>query len=238
MSRIYGLVNGSIRRRNFLQAMGGMAGGIVGAIAGVTWNPALARADGSLSPDDALEALLRGNQRFVLHKPTYPHQSAERLKEVALSQHPFATVLSCADSRVPVEILFDAGVGDLFDIRVAGNIVSPEVLGSLEYAAALLNTSLIMVLGHERCGAVTAAVQDEPVPGSIGSLVKAIKPAVGRVKGNPADLVEQAVVENVRYQIERMQQQSPVLTQLVADGKLKIVGGRYDLDSGKVAIVT
>ncbi|WP_254721761.1 carbonic anhydrase [Kovacikia minuta] len=133
--------------------------------------------------------------------------------------------------------MFDAGVGDIFDIRVAGNIVTPEILGSLEYAAALLGTRLIMVLGHERCGAVTAAVKNEPLPGSIGSLVKAIKPAVGRVK--PGDnQVEQVVVENVRYQIERMQKNSPVLTQLVADGKLKIVGGRYDLDTGTVAIVT
>jgi carbonic anhydrase len=233
-------VNGFLGRRSFLKITGVVGGGIVGSIAGISCSPFPARADNPSppKPDEALQQLLAGNQRFVRQKPQYPHQSAARLKEVAFSQHPFATVLSCADSRVPVELVFDAGVGDLFDIRVAGNIVTPEVLGSLEYAAALLGTSLIMVLGHERCGAVTAAVKNEPLPGSIGSLVKAIKPAVGKVEGESNDLVEQVVVENVRYQIQRMQKKSPVLTQLIADGKLKIVGGRYDLDTGEVSIVT
>ncbi|MCL6435502.1 MAG: carbonic anhydrase [Leptolyngbyaceae cyanobacterium HOT.MB2.61] len=233
MNQVYGLIG----RRNFLRLMGVMGSGMAGTIAGLTWNTHPAHADEGLSPDSALQQLLAGNQRFVWHKPDYPHQSAKRLQEVASAQHPFATVLSCADSRVPVELIFDAGVGDLFDIRVAGNIVTPEVLGSLEYAAALLGTPLIMVLGHEHCGAVTAAVQNEPLPGSIGSLVKAIKPAVGRVKETGNDRVELAVVENVRYQIERMQQKSPVLTQLVAAGKLKVVGGRYDLDTGEVTLV-
>ncbi|MGQ9869736.1 carbonic anhydrase [Leptodesmis sp.] len=147
-------------------------------------------------------------------------------------------MLSCADSRVPAEIVFDAGIGDLFDIRVAGNIVTAEVLGSLEYAAVLLGTSLIMVLGHERCGAVTAAVQNESLLGSIGSLVKAIKPAVNRVKDSADDLIELAVVENVHYQTEQMQQRSSVLAQLVNEGKVKIVGGRYDLDTRVVSVVT
>jgi carbonic anhydrase len=236
--------NGWTGRRDFLRLAGVGGVSLLGAAIAVSGNglPALAAdVDPAAivpAPDDALKQLLDGNRRFVQHKPKYPHQSAKRLQEVALSQHPFATVLSCADSRVPVELLFDAGVGDLFDIRVAGNIVTPEILGSLEYAAALLGTSLIMVLGHERCGAVTAAVKNEPLPGSIGSLVKAIKPAVSRVKGETDDLVDQVVVENVRYQIERMQKKSPVLTQLVANGKLKIVGGRYDLDTGTVTIVT
>jgi carbonic anhydrase len=240
--------NGWTGRRDFLRLAGVGGVSLLGATIATSGIGASALAAGVDSaaivadpppaPDDALKQLLDGNQRFVQHKPKYPHQSAKRLQEVALSQHPFATVLSCADSRVPVELLFDAGVGDLFDIRVAGNIVTPEVLGSLEYAAALLGTSLIMVLGHERCGAVTAAVKNEPLPGSIGSLVKAIKPAVGRVKGETSDFVDQVVVENVRYQIERMQKKSPLLTQLVTDGKLKIVGGRYDLDTGTVAIVT
>ncbi len=203
-------VHGFIGRRNFLTLLGIAGGGFAASIAGVTIGGRSALAESAPEPDDALQKLMAGNQRFVRHKPDYPHQSAKRLQEVAQSQHPFATILSCADSRVPVELLFDAGVGDLFDIRVAGNIVTPEVLGSVEYAAALLGTSLIMVLGHERCGAVTAAVKNEPLPGSIGSLVKAIKPAVPKVKGDSNngdtnDLVEQVVVENVRYQIERMQ---------------------------------
>lgn len=227
-------MNGFVGRRDFLR-LGGA--GLVGAIAGLTWDISPVRAEDVLPPDAALQKLMSGNQRFTQHHPDYPHQSAKRLQEVAFSQHPYATVLSCADSRVPAEIVFDTGIGDLFDIRVAGNIVTPEVLGSLEYAAALLGTSLIMVLGHERCGAVTAAVQSEALPGSIGSLVKAIKPAVNRVKGSPDDLVELAVVENVNYQIEQMQKRSSVLSQLVETGKLKIVGGRYDLDTGLVSIV-
>lgn len=228
-------MNGFVGRRDFLRLAGT---GLAATIASMTWNGQPVRAEDALPPDAALQKLLSGNQRFVQHHPDYPHQSAKRLQEVAFAQHPYATILSCADSRVPAEIVFDAGIGDLFDIRVAGNIVTPEVLGSLEYAAALLGTSLILVLGHERCGAVTAAVQNETVPGSIGSLVKAIKPAVNRVKDNSDDLIELAVVENVHYQIEQMQKRSSVLAQLVNEGKLKVVGGRYDLDTGVVSVVT
>jgi carbonic anhydrase len=230
-----GRSNGFVGRRDFLRLTGA---GLAGAIAGITWDVQPIRAETALPPDAALQKLLNGNQRFVWHHPEYPHQSAKRLQEVAFAQHPYATVLSCADSRVPAEIVFDAGIGDLFDIRVAGNIITAEVLGSLEYAAALLGTSLIMVLGHERCGAVTAAVKNEILPGSIGSLVKAIKPAINRVKDRSEDFIELAIVENVYYQIEQMQRQSSVLTQLVKSGKLKIVGGRYDLDTGLVSVVT
>lgn len=231
MSRI----NGFVGRRNFLRLAGA---GLAATIAGITWEAQPVKAEAALPPDAALQKLLNGNQRFAQQHPDYPHQSAKRLQEVAFAQHPYATILSCADSRVPAELVFDAGIGDLFDIRVAGNIVTAEVLGSLEYASALLGTSLIMVLGHERCGAVTAAVQNEPLPGSIGSLVEAIQPAVNRVKGGSDDLIELAVVENVRYQIEQMEKQSSVLAQLVNAGKLKIVGGRYDLDTGVVSVVT
>lgn len=231
MSRI----NGFVGRRDVLRLAGA---GLAAAIVGMTWDGRSVRAEDALPPDAALQKLLSGNQRFVQQHSDHPHQSAKRLQEVAFAQHPYATILSCADSRVPVEIVFDAGIGDLFDIRVAGNIVTAEVLGSLEYAAALLGTSLIMVLGHERCGAVTAAVQNESLLGSIGSLVKAIKPAVNRVKDGADDLIELAVVENVHYQIEQMQQRSFVLAQLVNQGKVKIVGGRYDLDTGAVSVVT
>ncbi|HEY9619610.1 MAG TPA: carbonic anhydrase [Crinalium sp.] len=190
----------------------------------------------SLDPDAALEKLLQGNQRFSQQHPQYPHQSRDRLREVAQSQHPFATVLSCADSRVPAELVFDQGIGDVFDVRVAGNIATPEVLGSIEYAVALLGTPVLMVLGHERCGAVTAAVQNETLPGDIGSFVKAILPAVERVQGQPGDAVNNAVIENVRYQIEQLKR-SPLLSERLQSGQLKIVGGRYDLDTGRVSIV-
>ncbi|MBD2209850.1 carbonic anhydrase [Nostoc linckia FACHB-104] len=189
-----------------------------------------------LNPDEALQKLLEGNQRFVEHQPQYPDQSAARLQEVAQAQHPFATILTCADSRVPVEILFDQGVGDIFDIRIAGNIATPEARGSIEYAVILLGSPLLMVLGHERCGAVTAAVQNEVLLGDISTFVKAIKPAVARVKNQPGDAVENAVVANVQYQIERLKR-SRLLTESLQSGKLKIVGGRYDLDTGKVSII-
>lgn len=189
-----------------------------------------------LSPDEALQKLLEGNHRFVEHQPQYPDQSATRLQEVAQAQHPFATILTCADSRVPVEILFDQGVGDIFDIRIAGNIATPEARGSIEYAVTLLGSPLLMVLGHERCGAVTAAVQNEVLLGDISTFVNAIKPAVARVKNQLGDPVENAVVANVQYQIERLKR-SRLLTESLQSGKLKIVGGRYDLDTGKVSII-
>lgn len=188
-------------------------------------------------PDAALQKLIEGNQRFTRHQPQYPHQSQARMQELAQTQHPFATVLTCADSRVPVELLFDQGLGDIFDIRIAGNIATPETIGSIEYAVALLNTPVVLVLGHERCGAVTAAVKNEPLPGEIGSFVKAILPAVDKVKGLSGDPVDNAVIANVRYQIERLKR-SPVLTERLRLGDLKIVGGRYDLDTGTVTILT
>lgn len=191
----------------------------------------------SLTPDAALQKLIEGNQRFVDHHPQYPDQSELRLHEVAQAQHPFATILSCADSRVPAEIVFDQGIGDIFDVRIAGNIATHEAIGSIEYAVVLLGSPLLMVMGHERCGAVTAAVQNESLLGDIGTFVKAIKPALKRVKDQPGDAVENAVVANVQYQIERLQR-SKLLTKQVESGKLKIVGGRYDLDTGRVNIIT
>lgn len=236
-------MNGFIGRRDFLKLAGVGVTFAATATGSVLWYAQSAQAAAAQQgtetdhPDVALQRLLDGNKRFMQHKPEYPHQSQVRLQEVAYSQHPFATLLSCADSRVPAEIVFDQGIGDLFDVRIAGNIVTDEALGSLEYAAALLNTPLIMVLGHERCGAVTAAVQGKPLPGQIGSFAKAIKPVVAEVKDKLGDLVENAVVANVQYQVTKLKQ-SELLTGLVESSKLKIVGGRYDLDTGEVSIVT
>ena len=229
--------NNSIDRRNFLK-LGSIAA--FGLTSSLLWQAKQAQASEAttpaITPDAALQKLVDGNQRFIQHQPQYPDQSAARLQEVAQAQHPFATILSCADSRVPAELLFDQGIGDLFDVRIAGNIATPEAIGSIEYAVTLLNTPLLMVLGHERCGAVTAAVKNEPLPGDIGTFVKAILPAVKRVKDQPGDAVDNAVVANVRYQIEQLQR-SPLLTERLRSGKLKIVGGRYDLDTGTVTIL-
>jgi len=190
-----------------------------------------------LAPDAALQKLMEGNQRFIQYQPQYPDQSQARLQEVAQAQHPFATILSCADSRVPAEIIFDQGLGDIFDVRIAGNIATSEVIGSIEYAVALLGTPVLMVLGHERCGAVTAAVKNQALPGEISSFVEAILPAVDQVKGQPGDAVDNAVIANVYYQIEQLKR-SLLLTEQLQSGKLKIVGGRYDLDTGTVTIIT
>ncbi|RCJ28938.1 carbonic anhydrase [Nostoc minutum NIES-26] len=228
-----------IERRDFLKLGVTGAFGVMLTASDLLWRVQSAKAaesPQSLSPDAALQKLIEGNERFVQHQPQYPDQSAVRLQEVAQAQHPFATVLTCADSRVPVEIVFDQGVGDIFDVRIAGNIATPEARGSIEYAVTLLGTPVLMVLGHERCGAVTAAVQKQKLPGDIGTFVKAIKPAVARVKDRPGDPVENAVVANVQYQIEQLQR-SQLLSEQLKSGKLKIVGGRYDLDTGKVTIV-
>ncbi|MEH2028746.1 MAG: carbonic anhydrase [Nostoc sp.] len=233
-----------MERRDFLKL--GMTGafGMMLTASDLLWRVEQAKAaeipstsPESLSPDAALQKLIEGNQRFVDHHPQYPDQSALRLQEVAQAQHPFATILSCADSRVPAEIVFDQGIGDIFDVRIAGNIATHEAIGSIEYAVVLLGSPLLMVMGHERCGAVTAAVQNESLLGDISTFVKAIKPAVKKVENQPGDAVENAVVANVQYQIERLKH-SKLLTEQVQSGKLKIVGGRYDLDTGRVNIIT
>ncbi|MBW4494606.1 MAG: carbonic anhydrase [Oscillatoria princeps RMCB-10] len=189
------------------------------------------------SPDLALQKLMDGNKRFVEEKRTYPDQNRVRLAEVAQGQHPFAIVLGCADSRVPAEILFDQGIGDIFDIRVAGNITDDVVLGSIEYAAEHLGVPLIVVLGHEGCGAVKAALEGKPVPGHIGSLLAAINPALAKAKGQAGDPLDNAVKANVKLVVEQLKSSQPILTELLKEGRLKIVGARYDLDSGKVETI-
>ncbi|MBD2677242.1 MULTISPECIES: carbonic anhydrase [Nostoc] len=230
-----------MERRDFLKLGVTGAFGMMLTSSDFLWRVEQVKAAGlppqNLSPDAAFQKLIDGNQRFVQHKPQYPDQTAARLQEVAQAQHPFATILSCADSRVPAEIIFDQGIGDIFDVRLAGNIVTPESLGSIEYAVTLLGTPVLMVLGHERCGAVTAAVKNEALLGDIGSFVEAIKPVVKNAKLQPGDAVENAVVANVQYQITRLKR-SRLLTERLQSGKLKIVGGRYDLDTGGVTIIT
>lgn len=235
---IMNVQNQALNRRNFLKLM--PAGAVsAAAVAGSflsNTEAAKAAETASLDPAAALDKLMAGNQRFIHQQLQHPDQSQKRLQEVSQAQHPFATILSCADSRVPAEIIFDQGIGDLFDVRIAGNIATPEALGSIEYAVALLGTPVLMVVGHERCGAVTAAVQAEELPGDIGTFVQAILPAVERVKGNTGDLVDNAVTANVKYQIEQLMR-SQILSSRVQSGQLKVVGGRYDLDTGEVVVV-
>lgn len=235
----------SIERRDFLKLGAISAFGLVVTAGDLLWRVEQVRAaelsattTQPLSPDAALQKLMEGNKRFIKRLPRHPQQTQARLQEVAQAQHPFATILSCADSRVPAEIIFDRGIGDIFDVRVAGNIVTPEVMGSIEYAVVLLETPVLMVLGHERCGAVTAAVKGESLPNSqIDTFVKAIKPALEKVKHRSGDPVDNAVIANVEYQIERLKQ-APLLSEKMNSGKLKIVGGRYDLDTGEIQLLT
>ena len=147
-------------------------------------------------------------------------------------------ILGCADSRVPPEVIFDQGLGDLFVVRVAGNVVDDIVLGSIEYAAAHLHTPLIVVLGHFRCGAVGATVAGGELEGHLPSLAAAIQPAVDRVKGLPGDLVDHAVRANARMVADQLESSAPVLAELVEAGRLKIVATCYDLDTGAVELLT
>ena len=181
---------------------------------------------------------MRGNQRFINGERENPNQSKTRLMETSVAQHPYASILGCADSRVPSEIIFDQGLGDLFVVRVAGNIGSQTAIGSLEFASAVLGSQLIVVLGHTKCGAVLAAIKNEPLPGRIGVFVEEIKPAVESVRQKTGDIEKNSIIANVQYQVKELSESSTILGGLVKEGKLKIVGGVYDLATGKVTFVT
>lgn len=190
-----------------------------------------------LTPDAALQSLMDGNNRFVERKRQNPHQTPARLIEVAKGQRPFAAVLGCADSRVPTEVIFDQGLGDIFVVRVAGNIATTEEIASQEFGTLVLGAKVLLVLGHSRCGAVEAAMKGGDFPGLIESLIQAIRPAVDISEGQPGDRLENAVKANVKLQVRRLQVSS-VLSKLVDEGKLKLVGGYYDLDTGKVSLIS
>jgi len=229
----------NLSRRNSLKFVAGAIGtGILAARAGADLaapEPVIAQND--MTPDAALQKLMDGNKRFVDRKRQNPHQDFGRITEVAKSQKPFACILGCADSRFPSEFVFDQGFGDLFVCRVAGNVATPEEIGSLEFGTLVLGAKVLMVVGHERCGAVTATIKGEQVPGQIGSLIDAIKPAVESSKNQPGDSLENAVKANVILQAKRLKE-SPVISKLIEEKKLKVVGGYYDLDTGTVTMVS
>jgi len=189
------------------------------------------------SADDALKALLDGNRAFVASGASCARQSAARRAEVAGTQHPIAVIVGCADSRVPPEAIFGQGIGDLFVIRVAGNIIDDAMLGSIEYAVDHLGVSLVVVLGHERCGAVQAALSPDPAPAHVASIVSRIRSAIADARGKPGDALDNAVRANVTASVHDIQSSTPVMAPLVQKGKVKVVGARYDLDSGAVELV-
>jgi carbonic anhydrase len=228
-----------LSRRNLLKFGAGAVGtGVVTATLGSNViDPEPAVADNDIPPAEALKRLMDGNQRFVSARRRNPNQNRVRLTEVAKGQKPFAAILGCADSRVPSEIVFDQGLGDLFVCRIAGNVATAEEIGSLEFGTLVLGSKVIMVLGHERCGAVDATIKGAQVPGQIASILDAIKPAVGRAEGQSGDRLENTAKANIELQIERLKE-SPVLSKLIDEGKLDIVGGYYDLDTGAVTRVS
>ncbi len=199
---------------------------------------ALQNLDQSATPDEVLEELVAGNKRFIENRPEAPNQDFIRLREVSTGQKPLVSILSCADSRVPVEIVFDRGLGDLFVVRDAGNIATPEEIGSLEYGTAILGSKILMVLGHESCGAVKAALDGKPLPGQIATIVAAIQPSIDREnQNNSQEFYTKTIKQNVLLQIQKLNSSS-LLHNLVREGKLKIVGAYYSLKTGKVEILT
>ncbi len=185
----------------------------------------------------ALQQLIEGNKRFLSAKQAHPNQSKERRDEVAKGQKPFVVIVGCSDSRIPPEIIFDQGIGDLFVIRVAGNVVDDIALGSIEYAVDHLGTQLVVVLGHSKCGAVTATVQGGEAHGHIVSIVQAIKPAVDTAKGQPGDLTDNTIKANAKLVADRIQSSQPILSEMARSGKIAIVSAYYDIDSGEVHIL-
>jgi carbonic anhydrase len=218
-----------LSRRRFLCT------GIVGGIAATTIGTVReAAAQSALLPDAALNALLAGNRRFVEQRLSSFDEDLGILKQnTVVKQEPFAAVLSCADSRVPVELIFDQSIGHLFVARVAGNIATPEIIASLEYGAAVLGTKAILVLGHANCGAVKAAMAGKDVPGQISGLYAFLRPAVEAAGGD----LDAAIKANAKIQAELLATASPVLAGLINQGKLKIAAGYYALDSGRVTLL-
>jgi len=196
--------------------------------------PSRVQAQSSLTPNAALDELMAGNKRFVAGGLTAHEQDLSILKRhTEEKQEPFAAVLSCADSRVPVELVFDQSIGHIFVARVAGNLVTPEIIGSLEYGAAVLGTKVILVMGHSNCGAVKATIQGKEVPGQISSLFPHIQPAVDQAGPN----LEAATQANAKIQATLLRESSTVIAGLVKSGSVKVVAAYYDLGTGGVKLL-
>jgi len=215
-------------------------GGLTAAAAGVLAGsldlalPTPMQAQSTLSPSAALDELMAGNKRFTSGKMTGHEQDLAILKaHTEGKQEPFAAVLSCADSRVPVELAFDQTIGHLFVTRVAGNLITPEIIGSLEYGAAVLGTKVILVLGHSNCGAVAATIQGKAVPGQISSLFPHIQAAVDQAGPDLAATTK----ANAVNQAKLLRQSSTVISAMVKEGKLKVTAGFYDLGTGVVTLL-
>jgi carbonic anhydrase len=215
----------------------GLASAAIGVVGGGAMEFAMARpafAQSKLSPEAALQALMDGNKRFVERRLTFYEEDLAILKKNTVEkQEPFASVLSCADSRVPVELIFDQSIGHVFVNRVAGNIATSETIASIEYGVAVLGTRILMVLGHASCGAVKASIAAKAVPGQISSLYRYIRPAVDVAHGD----VEGTIKANAKIQAKLLSDASPVIASAVKDATLRVVPAYYDLAIGKVELL-
>ena len=222
------LVSENWTRRQFAArlAASGLAGGL-------GWGGTAALGQTTMTGEGALRELVAGNERFVGGKITSFPEDLKILKEkTVLKQEPFAAVLACADSRVPVEILFDQTIGHVFVSRVAGNIVTPEIMASLEYSVAALGVKAILVIGHTNCGAVAAAVAAKEVPGQISVLYQHLMPGIREAKGD----VPLAVKMNAEYQAQVLRESSTVIAKAIKSDGLKVTSGTYDLGTGRVVL--
>ncbi len=228
-------------RRRFLTLAGGLAAGLAlapPAFAKETKPPP--KPQNEISPDAALKRLMKGNERYV-EGVSRRHDFAHEREALAGGQNPYASILSCADSRIAPEYAFDSGRGDLFVCRVAGNFANDDTIASLEYGVAVLNSPLILVLGHESCGAVDATIKslkdNTTLPGHLPSLVAALAPAVKASMDKPGDKLANAIRQNVVDVTAKLKSATPILSAAVADGEIKIVGGVYRLGDGKVKLI-
>jgi carbonic anhydrase len=233
-----------ISRRQFVSTSAFAAGGLVLGYATKTLilSQILPPPEPAVNtPDDALNNLMAGNARYMQGSPIHPNQSAERQAEVAQGQHPWAAILGCIDSRVPPELVFDQGLGDLFVARTAGQVIDNVVLGSLEFAVEE-GVKLIMVLGHQSCGAVKATIQtlqtNGHAEGQIAALVEAIKPAVIEAQSQPGDILDNSVRANVTLEVEYLKSSSQIISHAVDQGTIGVVGARYDLGTGAVSVIS
>jgi carbonic anhydrase len=225
-----------LTRRSVLTTGLAVAGAALPSIP--VWAQSMSPTRNAVSPDAALERLREGNARYAANASKNRDFSAGRVARAG-AQHPIASIVSCADSRLAPELAFDQGPGELFVVRVAGNFVNEDGLASLEYGATILDVRLIMVLGHSNCGAVSATIKvvkdGTSLPGHLPSLVNAIRPAVVTAQAkNPADLLAESTIENVRRNVKFLETANPLLSELVAAGKLRVVGAVYDIVTGKV----
>lgn len=190
----------------------------------------------SLTSKDALEILVEGNNRFVQNLKVQRNLQ-DQVFETSKGQYPFAVILSCIDSRVPAELVFDQGIGDIFSVRVAGNIVNEDVLGSIEYACKVAGSKIVVVMGHTKCGAVTAACKNVEL-GNITSLLSKISPAVSLIKAKNGlmddDAIEEVSKVNVKFSIDRIREESPILAEMKSKGEIEIIGAMYNVSNGQV----